>query len=67
MRFCQPCHTGGEASFAPALNNKPAPGWLMKLQVRVGLGAMPSFSKKVISPEELDGIVAYLKALRHHR
>jgi mono/diheme cytochrome c family protein len=66
MQYCNPCHTGGEASFAPALNNKPAPGFLIKLQVRAGLGAMPRFPKSVISPHELDNIVAYLKALRHH-
>jgi mono/diheme cytochrome c family protein len=66
MRHCQECHTFGERSFAPALNNKPAPGWLMKLQVRVGLGAMPSFSKEQIPPRDLDAIVAYLKALRSH-
>ena len=64
---CQTCHTFGERSFAPALNNKPAPGWLIKLQVRVGLGAMPAFSKSQLSPRDLDAIVAYLKALRHHK
>ena len=46
MRHCQECHTFGERSFAPALNDKPALGWLIRLQVRVGLGAMPSFSKR---------------------
>ena len=64
---CQTCHTFGERSFAPALNNKPAPGWLIKLQVRVGLGAMPAFSKTELTPRDLDTIVAYLKALRHHK
>jgi len=67
MQYCNPCHTGGEASFAPALNNKPAPGFLIKLQVRAGLGAMPRFPQSVISPRELDNIVAYLKAIRHHK
>jgi mono/diheme cytochrome c family protein len=67
MRHCHACHTQGEASFAPALNNKPVPGWLIKWQVRAGFGAMPSFSKREISPEELDAIVGYLKALRRHR
>jgi mono/diheme cytochrome c family protein len=67
MRHCQECHTFGERSFAPALNDKPAPGWLIRLQVRVGLGAMPSFSKSEISPRDLDAIVAYLKAMRRHR
>ena len=65
MRHCNQCHTGGETSFAPALNNKPAPGFLMKLQVRQGLGAMPAFSESEISASELDAIVQYLLALRH--
>ncbi len=66
MQYCEQCHTQGESSFGPALNNKPAPGFLIKLQVRAGLGAMPRFPASEISPEELDNIVAYLKAMRHH-
>ena len=64
MRHCNQCHTGGETSFAPALNNKPAPGFLIKLQVRQGLGAMPAFPESEISASELDAIVEYLIALR---
>ena len=64
MRHCNQCHTGGETSFAPALNNKPAPGFLIKLQVRQGLGAMPAFPESEISASELDAIVDYLMALR---
>ena len=51
----------------PGLNDKPAPGWLMKTQVRTGLGAMPSFPKEVISSEELDDLVAYLMAVRKEK
>lgn len=36
------------------INNKPLPGFLIKFQVRNGLGAMPAFSKEHVSPEELD-------------
>jgi mono/diheme cytochrome c family protein len=67
MRHCDQCHPRGEAGLAPAINNKPLPAFLMKLQVRQGLGAMPSFSKDDIRDAELENIVAYLQALRHHQ
>jgi hypothetical protein len=34
----------------PALISKPVPGLLMKLQVRLGMGAMPAFSTADIPP-----------------
>jgi mono/diheme cytochrome c family protein len=64
---CYQCHPGGEGGLGPGLNDKPAPGWLMKTQVRTGLGAMPSFPKEVISSEELDDLVAYLLAVRREK
>jgi mono/diheme cytochrome c family protein len=64
MEHCHQCHPGGAGGLAPAINNKPLPVWLMKTQVRVGLGAMPSFSKQKISDDQLDALMAYLKALR---
>jgi mono/diheme cytochrome c family protein len=64
---CYQCHPGGEGGLGPGLNDKPAPVWLMKTQVRTGLGAMPSFSKEVISPEELDDLMAYVMAMRKER
>ena len=66
MRHCNMCHTGGEFGFGPALSNKPAPKFLMRTQVRAGLGAMPRFSRQEISPEELDDILAYVVAVRKH-
>jgi mono/diheme cytochrome c family protein len=65
-RDCHQCHPGGEAGLGPAINNKPLPGFLIKFQVRNGLGAMPAFSQNEISPEDLDHLVDYLKALRNH-
>lgn len=64
MRECHRCHPGGQAGLGPAINNKPLPGSLIRFQVRNGVGAMPAFSKELIPDQELDGIVAYLKALR---
>ena len=62
---CHQCHVGGEAALGPALNNKPLPGFLIRMQVRAGLGAMPSFPASHISDDELSDLVTYLKALRH--
>src|SRR5690606_40530596 len=39
MRYCNGCHPGGEGGLGPALNNKPLPGWMIRFQVRHGLGA----------------------------
>jgi mono/diheme cytochrome c family protein len=66
MKYCQPCHPGGEAGLGPALNDKPLPTFLKKFQVRNGIGSMPSFSDEEISDDDLDDIMAYLKALREH-
>jgi mono/diheme cytochrome c family protein len=63
---CSHCHPGGEKGLAPALNNKPLPGFLIKFQVRHGLGAMPAFSERQIEDPELDALVKYLKALRRN-
>ena len=66
MANCHACHPGGEAGLAPAINDKPLPGFMIKTQVRLGVGAMPRFSRDEISAEQLDDLVAYLKALRRH-
>lgn len=66
-QHCSRCHPGGESGLAPAINNKPLPGFLMKFQVRHGAGAMPAFSEEELSKEDLDALVKYLKALRHNR
>lgn len=65
-RHCQACHPGGTAGLGPSINDRPLPGGLIALQVRVGFGAMPAFGRDRIDDEELDAIVAYLLALRAH-
>jgi mono/diheme cytochrome c family protein len=50
----------------PSINDKPLPKFLMRFQIRHGLGVMPAFSDKQISDSELNDIVNYLTALRHH-
>ena len=64
MEHCYQCHPNGEGGLGPAINQNPAPGWVVKTQIRAGLGAMPSFHETEISPEDLDDLVAYVKALR---
>jgi mono/diheme cytochrome c family protein len=64
MQECHRCHPGGEAGLGPSLNDKPLPGFLMKFQVRHGLGVMPGFDEERISDEQLDQLIGYLQALR---
>jgi mono/diheme cytochrome c family protein len=64
IQRCHQCHPNGEAGLGPALNNKPAPVFLMKTQVRLGLGAMPRFDTHTIPPDQLDDLMAYVIALR---
>jgi mono/diheme cytochrome c family protein len=66
MAHCHACHPGGEAGLGPALNDKPLPRFLMRMQVRRGLGAMPAFPQEVISDQQLDQLLDYLVALRRH-
>jgi mono/diheme cytochrome c family protein len=61
---CHQCHPHGEAGLGPAIVNKPLPEFLMKFQVRHGLGTMPSFGGEKIPPEDLDALMAYIKAVR---
>ncbi len=65
MKHCQKCHPGGEGGLGPALNSNPAPGFAKKLQVRAGLGTMPSFNHNEIPKQDLKDIGKYLKALKH--
>ncbi len=60
---CHYCHPHGSAGLGPAIVNKPFPGFMMKFQVRHGLGTMPSIKEDKVSAEDLDGLVAYIKAV----
>ena len=62
MRDCNGCHPQGDGGLGPALNDKPVPAAAIKLQVREGLGAMPAFDEREITPEELDALVAFMSA-----
>jgi mono/diheme cytochrome c family protein len=59
MRNCNRCHPGGMAGLGPTILNKPR--FVIRFQVRNGLGVMPSFDKKRISKADLVNLVEYLK------
>ena len=61
---CDYCHPGGSGGVGPPLNNKPAPAFAIRFQVRHGLGAMPAFDSTKISETDLRAVAEYLKALR---
>ncbi|HYE32752.1 MAG TPA: cytochrome c [Methylomirabilota bacterium] len=65
-QHCHQCHPGGEGGLGPGLNDKPLPKFLIKTQVRLGLGTMPGFPEERIDSESLDDLVNYIVALRHH-
>ena len=67
FQHCHQCHPHGEAGLGPAIVNKPLPEFLMKFQVRHGLGVMPSFPADKIPREDLEALMAYLKAVRRNQ
>jgi mono/diheme cytochrome c family protein len=66
MMTCNKCHPLGEGGLAPAINDKPFPDFLKRFQVRHGLGVMPAFDKRELTDQQLNEILAYIRALRHH-
>jgi mono/diheme cytochrome c family protein len=64
MESCHQCHPAGNAGLGPSIINKPLPGFLLRFQVRQGLGVMPSFDREHLSRDEMDDLVAYIKVLR---
>jgi mono/diheme cytochrome c family protein len=58
---CHQCHPGASAGLGPSVTPSPT---LVRLQVRLGLGAMPAFDRTVLPDADLDAIVAYVVALR---
>jgi mono/diheme cytochrome c family protein len=61
---CDYCHPGGGAGLGPSLNNKPAPAFGIRFQIRHGLGAMPAFDSTKIADADVRAIADYLLALR---
>ncbi len=65
QRFCYQCHPNGAAGVGPALVNKPLPEVAIRIQVRDGLGPMPSF-RHLLQPDEITAVASYVHALRRH-
>ena len=61
-RNCYPCHQGGEGGLGPTMLLFPDP--IVRTQVRLGLGPMPSFCRDEVSAAELNDLIAYVKAAR---
>ncbi|MEX2336218.1 MAG: cytochrome c [Fulvivirga sp.] len=61
--YCNSCHPGGSSGLGPAINNKALPQFLIRFQVRNGIGTMPAF-RKVLTDEEVKSIAAYVVHLR---
>jgi mono/diheme cytochrome c family protein len=64
FQHCHQCHPHGQAGLGPAIVNKPLPEFLMKFQVRHGLGTMPSFDAQKLPPADLEALMEYIKAVR---
>lgn len=64
FQHCHQCHPHGQGGLGPAIVNKPSPEFLMKFQVRHGLGTMPSFGSEKIPRDDLDALMEYIKAVR---
>jgi len=60
---CNKCHPGGGKGKGPSLNDKNLPEFVIRSQVRLGIGKMPSFSKSELSKEDLDHITTYVTDL----
>ena len=56
-----------DSAVGTAINDKPIPRPVMKLQIRQGvLGTMPSFSEKELSDQQVELILDYVDALQQH-
>ncbi len=66
MRHCNQCHPGGDAATGPAINNKPIPRAVMKLQIREAvLGTMPAFPESELSDAQVESTLD-MEALQDH-
>lgn len=62
--FCNKCHPDGTAGLGPSIINKPFPDFLIRFQIRNGLGVMPAFKKDYLPDEDVKKIISYINALQ---
>ena len=65
--YCATCHPNGMTGVGLAIVNKPLPEFLIKFQIRNGVGVMPAFGEDELTDEEVDQIAEYLVYLRKGR
>lgn len=63
-QHCATCHPGGMSGLGPAIINKPLPEFLIRFQIRNGIGVMPAFKEDVLNDEQVENIAEYLVYLR---
>ena len=61
---CTTCHPGGKSGLGPSINNKPLPEFLIRFQIRNGIGVMPAFGENVLTDDQVENIAEYLVYLR---
>jgi mono/diheme cytochrome c family protein len=61
MDNCSRCHPNGRGGLGPSIFDKPLPGFLIRFQVRNGLGTMPHFDKEHLTDEDLVNLITYIK------
>lgn len=60
-RYCDTCHPDGQQGVGPALKDREISEEKIRFQVRNGVGDMPAFPKQLISDDQLDALVHFLK------
>lgn len=61
---CATCHPEGMSGLGPAIINKPLPKFLIRFQIRNGMGVMPKFDEDVLTDKQVEHIAEYLVYLR---
>lgn len=56
---CHSCHPDGHAGLGPSTLTPPR--FMVPLQVRLGLGAMPAFSREKIDREEMRALTVWIR------
>ena len=65
--YCDHCHPNGMAGVGLAIINKPIPKFIIRFQVRNGIGLMPAFKEEIISDDQLNKITDYIKFLESRK
>lgn len=62
--YCATCHPKAMSGLGPAIVNKPLPEFLIKFQIRNGVGVMPAFGEDILLDKEVEQIAEYLIYIR---